>query len=97
MISVMRLKSRLHVRRRNSSRVRNNLPCSCRRVVRNLQKEVAILKSTSQEQPVDELSSPNLHTRRRFPVPAVQDDDEASCYIDGFGSDYADDTDSAKV
>ena len=29
MVSVMRLKSRLHVRRRNSSRVRNILPCSC--------------------------------------------------------------------
>jgi hypothetical protein len=66
-------------------------------LVHNLQKEVEILKSTSQAQPVDELSSPNLHKRRRIPLPAVQDDEEASGHVDGFSSDYADYTDSAKV
>ena len=34
------------------------------------------MKSTSQAQPVDELYSPNLHKRRRFPVPAEQDEED---------------------
>ena len=66
-------------------------------LVRNLQKEVDNLKSTSQVHPVDELSAPNSYKRRRFRSPAVKEDEEATSYVDGFASDYGDDTDSAKV
>ncbi len=62
-----------------------------------MQKEVEILKSTSQVHPVDELSAPNSYKRRRFRSPAVKEDEEATSYVDGFASDYGDDTDSAKV
>ena len=65
--------------------------------MRNFQKEVEILKSTSQAHQVDELSAPSLYKRRRFRSPAVPEDEEAFDYVDGFASDYGDDTDSAKV
>jgi hypothetical protein len=51
-------------------------------LVRNLQKVVEILKSNSQAQPVDELSSLNLHKQSRIPLPAVQDDEEATGCVD---------------
>ena len=65
------------------------------KLVRNLQKEVAYLKSTSQAHPVDALSAPNLHKRRRFRSPSVEDDEEASGFIDSFLSDHGYETDSA--
>ncbi len=57
-------------------------------LVRNLQKEVENLKSTSQAHPVDELSALNLYKRRRFRSPVVEEDEEASSYVDCFASDY---------
>ena len=83
----MRLKSRFHVRRRNSCRVslsKDHLS----KLVRNLQKEVAYLKSTSQAHPVDALSAPNVHKRQRFRSPSVEEDEEASGFVDSFVSDH---------
>ena len=65
------------------------------KLVRNLQKEVAYLKSTSQAHPVDALSAPNLHKRRRFRSPSVEEDEEASGLVDPFVSDHGYETDSA--
>ena len=83
-----------------SSRAPSRQPSSQNRLamlVQNLQKEVEHLKATSQAHQVDELSAPSLYKRRRFRSPAVQEDEEASGYVDGFASDCGDDTDSAKV